>query len=98
MKTAGRRAGGVGEPSLPSQQSWAGELSCGGAECFEDGVAGAGGVNDGNAEAERWFTGTVSRDKDCESEHGGVYFAFIGGISAFAGALQFGLQLGENDH
>ena len=24
-----------------------------------------------------------------------VYFAFIGGVSAFAGALQFGLQLGE---
>jgi hypothetical protein len=52
-------------------------------------------VNDGNAEAERWFTGTVSWDQDCESEHGGVYFAFIGGVSAFAGALQFGLQLGE---
>jgi hypothetical protein len=93
-----RRAGGVGEPSLPSQQSWAGELSCGGAEGFEDGVAfllGAGGVNDGNAEAERWFTGSAAGDENRESEHGGVYFALIGGVSAFAGVLKFGLQRGE---
>ena len=35
------------------------------------------------------------RDEDRKSEHGGVHFAFIGGVSAFAGALPFGLQRGE---
>jgi hypothetical protein len=41
------------------------------------------------------FTGSAAGNQGRESEHGGVHFAFIGGPFAFAGALRFGLQLGE---